>query len=63
MQIFYSNIKADGDQSVTPSERRELRNAIIDYGALQPDPVQAADVESSEDNVSLRLSTDLYCYS
>ncbi|KAH6896723.1 fungal-specific transcription factor domain-containing protein [Thelonectria olida] len=49
MQIFYTNIKAEGDQAVTPSERREMRNAIIDYGALQPDPVRQPDVESSEE--------------
>lgn len=52
MQIFYSNIKAEGDQAVTPGERREMRNAIIDYGALQPDPVQAPDVETNDDTVS-----------
>lgn len=39
MQIFYSNIKAGGEQAVTPNERREMRNAMVDYGALQPSPV------------------------
>lgn len=58
MQIFYSNIKAEGDQAVTPSERREMRNAIIDYGALQPDPVQPADTESSDDTVSLTATPE-----
>lgn len=38
MQIFYCNIKK-GEQIVTPNERREMRNAINDYGALQPSPV------------------------
>lgn len=52
MQLFYSNIKAEGDQAVTPSERREMRNAIIDYGALQPDPVRQPDVVSSDDQVN-----------
>ncbi|RSM17256.1 hypothetical protein CDV31_003971 [Fusarium ambrosium] len=51
MQIFYTNIKAEGDQSVTPSERREMRNAIIDYGALQPDPVRQPDAESNDEQV------------
>ncbi|KAH7237709.1 uncharacterized protein BKA55DRAFT_578171 [Fusarium redolens] len=51
MQIFYSNIKADGDLAVTPSERREMRNAIIDYGALQPDPVRQPDTESTDEQV------------
>ncbi|KAM6527710.1 hypothetical protein FALCPG4_008759 [Fusarium falciforme] len=49
MQIFYTNIKAEGDQAVTPSERREMRNAIIDYGALQPDPVRQPDAESNDE--------------
>ena len=57
MQIFYSNIKAQGDQSVTPNERREMRNAIIDYGALQPSPVVASEVEEEAQNVGLHLST------
>ena len=52
MQIFYSNIKTDGDLAVTPSERREMRNAIIDYGALQPDPVRQPDTESTDEQVS-----------
>ncbi|KAL2687870.1 hypothetical protein Neosp_005439 [[Neocosmospora] mangrovei] len=51
MQIFYTNIKAEGDQAVTPSERREMRNAIIDYGALQPDPVRQPDSESNDEQV------------
>ncbi|KAM5358962.1 hypothetical protein ACJZ2D_014856 [Fusarium nematophilum] len=51
MQIFYSNIKAEGDQAVTPSERREMRNAIIDYGALQPDPVRQPDAETNDYHV------------
>jgi hypothetical protein len=45
MQIYYSNIKTKGEQSITQNERREMRNAIVDYGALQPSPVQ-----SSSDN-------------
>lgn len=57
MQIFYSNIKADGDLAVTPSERREMRNAIIDYGALQPDPVRQPDTESTDEQVSNEWTT------
>jgi hypothetical protein len=45
MQIYYSNIKTKGEQSITQNERREMRNAIVDYGALQPSPVH-----SSSDN-------------
>jgi hypothetical protein len=39
MQIFYSNIKTKGEQGVTRNERREMKNALVDYGALQPSPV------------------------
>ncbi|RFU81706.1 hypothetical protein TARUN_491 [Trichoderma arundinaceum] len=49
MHIFYSNVKSKGNQAVSPSARREMRNAIIDYGALQPSPVQPADSGSEED--------------
>lgn len=34
---------------MSPSARREMRNAIIDYGALQPSPVHPADSGSEED--------------
>lgn len=36
---------------MSPSARREMRNAIIDYGALQPSPVQAADSASEEETL------------
>jgi hypothetical protein len=62
MQIFYSNIKTDGDLAVTPSERREMRNAIIDYGALQPDPVRQPDAESTDEQVPA-LKSHLNCNS
>ncbi|KAI9675863.1 MAG: hypothetical protein M1822_008872 [Bathelium mastoideum] len=39
MDVFYSNIKTKGDESVSRVERREMRNAVVDYGALQPSPV------------------------
>ncbi|TLD32500.1 hypothetical protein E2P81_ATG05476 [Venturia nashicola] len=42
MQIYYSNIKTKGEQSITQNERREMRNAIVDYGALQPSPVHSS---------------------
>ncbi|OPB46492.1 Zn2Cys6 transcriptional regulator [Trichoderma guizhouense] len=51
MHIFYSNVKSKGNQSMSPSARREMRNAIIDYGALQPSPVQAADSASEEETL------------
>jgi hypothetical protein len=43
---------------MSPSARREMRNAIIDYGALQPSPVHPADSGSEEDvAVSLSIHT------
>lgn len=58
MHIFYSNVKSKGNQAMSPSARREMRNAIIDYGALQPSPVQPADSGSEEDAVvSLSIHT------
>ncbi|KAH7317081.1 fungal-specific transcription factor domain-containing protein [Stachybotrys elegans] len=39
MQVFYTTVKSRGDAAVTPTERRAIRHAIIDYGALQPSPV------------------------
>lgn len=51
MHIFYSNVKSKGNQAMSPSARREMRNAIIDYGALQPSPVQAADSGSEEETL------------
>jgi hypothetical protein len=51
MQIFYSNIKTQGDQAVSPRERREMRNAIIDYGALQPSPVLGPEADESNEVV------------
>jgi hypothetical protein len=42
MQIFYSTIKTKGGQGVTRNERQEMKNALIDYGALQPDTDSAS---------------------
>ncbi|KAF2403099.1 hypothetical protein EJ06DRAFT_528059 [Trichodelitschia bisporula] len=42
MQVFYATIKTKGEQSVSHHERREMHSALVDYGALQPSPVQDA---------------------
>jgi hypothetical protein len=60
MHIFYSNSKSKGNQAMSPSARREMRNAIIDYGALQPSPVHPADSGSEEDvTVSLFIHAQI----
>jgi hypothetical protein len=53
MQIFYSNIKTKGGQGVTRNERQEMKNALIDYGALQPD-TDSAPVEEEEPPTALQ---------
>ena len=40
MQIFYTNINTKGENSVTQSERKEMQNSLVDYGALHHTPVQ-----------------------
>lgn len=52
MQIFYSNIKTKGGQGVTRNERQEMKNALIDYGALQPDTDSASIVPVDEEEPS-----------
>ncbi|CAI6331643.1 unnamed protein product [Periconia digitata] len=39
MQKYYRSVLGQGD-SVSPDERQVLRRAMVDYGALQPSPVQ-----------------------
>lgn len=50
MQAYYRSILGQ-DGPASPEERRALRHAMIDYGALQPSPVQkpadARDIASS----------------
>jgi hypothetical protein len=52
MQIFYSNIKVQGSQAISPRERREMRDAMIDYGALQPSLVPRSDSADIDGDVS-----------
>jgi len=52
MQIFYTNIKTKGEQGVTRNERQEMKNAIIDYGALQASPVHDQALDSEVPSVS-----------
>ena len=47
MQAFYHNLQRKGETS--PVERRALHNALVDYGALQPSPVQHPHSEESSD--------------
>jgi len=39
MQVYYRSVVGQ-EGPVSPDERQELRRAMIDYGALQPSPVQ-----------------------
>jgi hypothetical protein len=47
MQAYYRTVQGE-DGPVSPDERRVLRNAMIDYGALQPSPVQPHNKESHQ---------------
>lgn len=40
MQAFYRNLKSKGDDGVTPDERENLKNALVDYGHLQSPPAE-----------------------
>jgi hypothetical protein len=52
MQIFYTNIKTN---NVTQSERKEMQNAIVDYGALHHTPVQDPTAPPEASQVSHHL--------
>ncbi|KAK7525992.1 fungal-specific transcription factor domain-containing protein [Phyllosticta citriasiana] len=43
MQACYRRVRNEGGSSIPETEQRTIRNAIVDYGALQPSPVQAED--------------------
>lgn len=48
MQAYYRSVLGHGGTQASPEERQALRRAMIDYGALQPSPVQnAADTSKS----------------
>ena len=47
MQAYYRTVHSE-DGPVSPDERRVLRNAMIDYGALQPSPVQSHSKEAQQ---------------
>ena len=40
MQAYYRSVLGQDGSAVSPDERQALRRAMIDYGALQPSPVQ-----------------------
>jgi hypothetical protein len=37
MQIFYANVQSKGVHGVSHTERQAMQQAVVDYGALQPD--------------------------
>lgn len=39
MQVYYRSVLGQ-ESPASPEERQALRRAMIDYGALQPSPVQ-----------------------
>lgn len=56
MQAYYRTVLGQ-DGPVSPDERQALRRAMIDYGALQPSPVQKpVDVKPPPDATIVRNS-------
>ncbi|KAF2431617.1 hypothetical protein EJ08DRAFT_586999, partial [Tothia fuscella] len=53
MQIFYSNIKTKGEQGVTRNQRFKMKNALIDYGALQPDSDNSSALPANGDHTEM----------
>ena len=52
MQAYYRSVLGQ-DGPASPEERQALRHAMIDYGALQPSPVQKPNESSRADDASL----------
>lgn len=55
MQAYYRSVLGQ-DGPVSPDERQALRRAMIDYGALQPSPVQKPVDAKPPDNTIVRNS-------
>lgn len=55
MQAYYRSALGQ-DVPVSPDERQALRRAMIDYGALQPSPVQKPVDANTPDNSVVRES-------
>ncbi|GME58533.1 transcriptional regulatory protein [Neofusicoccum parvum] len=48
MQACYRRVRIEGGSSIPDAEQRTIRSALIDYGALQPSPVQADEEGSTQ---------------
>lgn len=55
MQAYYRSALGQ-DPPASPEERQVLRRAMIDYGALQPSPVQKQDSSSTLDTSAVAMS-------
>ncbi|KAF2666212.1 hypothetical protein BT63DRAFT_434093 [Microthyrium microscopicum] len=54
MQIFYTTIKNQGEQSVSLMEKKEMQDAVVDYGALSKNPV--VETPATEDHLTVKSS-------
>lgn len=58
MQACYRRARVEGGSSIPDAEQRTIRSAMIDYGALQPSPVQTDEEGNTQtvpsSNVCLR---------
>ncbi|KAF2138078.1 uncharacterized protein K452DRAFT_328996 [Aplosporella prunicola CBS 121167] len=50
MQACYRRVQSEGGSSIPDAEQRTIRSAMVDYGALQPSPVQAEEEMSIQVN-------------
>lgn len=48
MQACYRRVRIEGGSSIPEPEQRTIRSALIDYGALQPSPVQTEEEGSAQ---------------
>jgi hypothetical protein len=55
MQAYYRSALGQ-DPPASPEERQVLQRAMIDYGALQPSPVQKQDSEKNLDTSGVAMS-------
>jgi hypothetical protein len=62
MQAYYRSLKGE-DGPVSPEERHALKHAMIDYGALQPSPVQKpADTKGTDSTIVRNSIAQEVCF-
>jgi hypothetical protein len=60
MQAYYRSVMGQASP-VSPDERQALRHAMVDYGALQPSPVQKPADAKMRAGIDVRITTHEVC--